>query len=363
MVAADAEYMRLALQLAERGRGQTSPNPMVGALVVSPDGVIVGTGYHERAGTPHAEVLALRAAGTRARGATLYCSLEPCCHTGRTGPCTNVVIDAGIRRVVAAMADPNPLVAGRGFAQLRAHGIEVVCGIREAEARRLNEVFVVNMRDRRPFVIVKIAMTLDGRIAAAAGQRTAISGRASQRHAQIVRAEVDAIGVGSGTVLVDDPRLTARDVFRMRPLTRVLFDTRLRMPSSARVLATRDQGPIVVVTSPEAMEQQPDRAKSLRDAGADLIAVEGRDLKAALGALLERGVTSLLLEGGAVLHEAAWKAGVVDRVRVYVAPHVLGPDAMPWVPAPVCSLSELRGIEARPLGEDVLIEGHVHRAD
>ena len=196
MVDADYGYMRTALALAERGRGRTSPNPMVGAVVVSPDGIIVGAGHHDRAGAPHAEIHAIAAAGGRARAATLYCSLEPCCHTGRTGPCATAIAEAGIARVVAAVEDPNPHVAGGGFRYLRTHGIEVRTGVLEAEARRQNEVFFTTVRRRRPFVTMKVAMTLDGRIASARGARTAISGPAAIRHAQRVRAEVDAIAVG-----------------------------------------------------------------------------------------------------------------------------------------------------------------------
>ena len=233
--------MATALALAERGRGRTSPNPLVGAVIVDDSGVVVGTGFHERAGEAHAEVHALRAAGARARGATLYCTLEPCSHTGRTGPCAVAVADAGIRRVVAAMQDPYPEVAGRGFAYLRDHGVEVEVGVREAEAQRLNEVFVTNVVARRPFVVAKIAISLDNAVAAAPGARTAISGAASQRHAQRVRAEVAAIGIGSGTLLADDPVLTARDVWRARPLIRVVFDRRLRTPPTARLCDTLDR--------------------------------------------------------------------------------------------------------------------------
>ncbi len=219
---------------------------MVGAVIVDDAGVVVGTGFHERAGEAHAEVHALRAAGARARGGTLYCTLEPCSHTGRTGPCAVAVAEAGVRRVVAAMQDPFPEVAGRGFAYLRDRGVEVEVGVREAEARRLNEVFVTNVVAQRPFVIAKIAMSLDGAIAAAPGARTAVSGAASQRHAQRVRAEVAAIGIGSGTLIADDPVLTARDVWRARPL----IARRLRSPAAdvarRRGCATRSTaGPVL----------------------------------------------------------------------------------------------------------------------
>ena len=261
--------MAMALALAGRGRGRTSPNPLVGAVIVDDSGVVVGTGFHERAGEAHAEVYALRAAGARARGATLYCTLEPCSHTGRTGPCAVAVADAGIRRVVAAMQDPYPEVAGRGFAYLRDHGVEVAVGVREAEAQRLNEVFVTNVVARRPFVVAKIAVSLDNAVSAAPGARTAISGAASQRHAQSVRAEVAAIGIGSGTLLADDPVLTARDVWRARPLIRVVFDRRLRMLPEARLCDTLDRGPILLVTTRAAIEAHPDRAHALAGRGRD----------------------------------------------------------------------------------------------
>ena len=357
----DAAHMATALALAERGRGRTSPNPMVGAVIVDDRGVVVGTGFHERAGEAHAEIHALRAAGDRARGATLICTLEPCSHTGRTGPCAVAVADAGVRRVVAAMEDPYHEVAGRGFAYLRARGVEVVTGVREAEAQRLNEVFVTNVRLRRPFVIAKIAMSLDGAIAAAPGARTAVSGEASQRHAQRVRAEVAALGIGSGTLLTDDPVLTARDVWRARPLTRVVFDRRLRTPPEARLCSTLAHGPVLIVTTRAARDADPARARALADRGVTLIARDDDAFGPAVAALLGHGVTSLLLEGGAGLHAAAWRAGVVDRVRCYVAPDTLGPSAVPWAMPSGFGLAALGPTRAAPLGRDVLIEADVHR--
>jgi diaminohydroxyphosphoribosylaminopyrimidine deaminase/5-amino-6-(5-phosphoribosylamino)uracil reductase len=354
--------MRIALALSERGRGRTSPNPMVGALVVGPDGVIVGTGHHERAGTPHAEIHALRAAGARARGATLYCSLEPCCHTGRTGPCAVAIVEAGIARVVAAVEDPNPLVAGGGFRYLRERGVDVRAGVLGLEARRQNEAFFTSVVLGRPFVTMKIAMSLDGRIASAPGRRTPISGPGANRHAQRIRAEVDAIAVGSETVVVDDPLLTARDVYRDRPLTRVIFDGRLRLAPGARVLSTLDRGPVIVVTTEGACEGVADRAGRLRAAGATLLPLARRDLGAALAALGRRGISSLLVEGGARLHAACWEAGVVDRVRWYVSAAALGPEGVPWSVPASCGVASLADVRVEPLdGGDVLIEGHVHR--
>jgi len=357
----DEAHMATALALAGRGRGRTSPNPLVGAVIVDDSGVVVGTGFHERAGEAHAEVYALRAAGARARGATLYCTLEPCSHTGRTGPCAVAVADAGIRRVVAAMQDPYPEVAGRGFAYLRDHGVEVAVGVREAEAQRLNEVFVTNVVARRPFVVAKIAVSLDNAVAAAPGARTSISGPASQRHAQSVRAEVAAIGIGSGTLLADDPVLTARDVWRARPLIRVVFDRRLRMAPGARLCDTLDRGPILLVTTRAATEAHPDRAHALAGRGVTILAREDDALAPAVADLLGYGVTSLLLEGGPALHAAAWTAGVVDRVRCYVSPVALGPGRVPWSMPPSFGLAALGPTRAEPLGDDVLIEADVHR--
>jgi diaminohydroxyphosphoribosylaminopyrimidine deaminase / 5-amino-6-(5-phosphoribosylamino)uracil reductase len=361
LTARDDAHMATALALAARGRGRTSPNPMVGAVIVDDEGVVVGTGFHERAGEAHAEVHALRAAGARARGATLYCTLEPCSHTGRTGPCAVAVAEAGIRRAVVAMQDPYHEVAGRGFAYLRDRGIAVEVGVREAEARRLNEVFVTNVIARRPFVIAKIAMSLDGAIAAAPGARTTVSGAASQRHAQRVRAEVAAIGIGSGTLLADDPVLTARDVWRARPLIRVIFDRRLRTLPTARICHTLAAGPVLVVTTPAACAAAPERAAALRGRGLTLLA--GRDdvFGPAFADLLGYGVTSLLLEGGAAIHAAAWTAGVVDRVRCYVSPVALGPGSVPWAMPPSFGLGALGPTRAEPLGDDVLIEADVHR--
>src|SRR5207244_4652286 len=226
------------LLLGVRGRGGTSPNRMVGAVVGAPDGVVAGHGVHARAGEAHAEVHALAMAGPQARGATLYCTLEPCAHVGRTGPCAGRIVDAAIRRVVASVEDPNPIVRGRGFEFLRAHGVEVDLGVGADAAVRLNQPFFTRMRRQRPFVVLKAATSLDGRIARTRGSRTRLTSPAADRHAHAVRAEIDAIGVGSGTILADDPLLTARGVYRPRPLTRVVFDRRLRTLPSARMLST-----------------------------------------------------------------------------------------------------------------------------
>jgi diaminohydroxyphosphoribosylaminopyrimidine deaminase / 5-amino-6-(5-phosphoribosylamino)uracil reductase len=353
--------MRRALEHARRGLGRTTPNPVVGACVVSTDGVVVGQGSHERAGEPHAEVHALDEAGDEARGATLYCTLEPCVHLGRTGPCTDRIIAAGIHRVVAAMEDPFPQVSGRGFAVLRAHGIQVDVGICADEAARLNQPFLTTIREGRPFVILKVATSLDGRIASGQGRRTAITSRAALRHAQYQRAIVDAVGVGSETVLVDDPLLTTREVFRERPLVRVVFDRRLRVSPAARVMTTLAQGPVIILTTVPAMEREPQRVDALERAGATVIGASEDGLHGALRELAVRDVQSLLLEGGTELHTAFWQAGVVDYVQMYVSPDWIGQDGVGMLAGGEFSTATLVDRHVDLLGPDVLIEGYVHR--
>jgi diaminohydroxyphosphoribosylaminopyrimidine deaminase/5-amino-6-(5-phosphoribosylamino)uracil reductase len=359
--ALDEQMMERALFHAARGSGRTSPNPLVGAVVVSADGVVVGQGFHERAGEPHAEVHALAAAGARARGATLYCTLEPCCHQGRTGPCVSRIVDAGIVRVVAAVEDPNPAVRGRGFAILRSRGVAVEVGLSAEMAIALNLPFFTMMRERRPFVILKAATSLDGRIAEAPGRRTLLTSAAANRHAHRVRAEIDAIGVGSGTILCDDPDLTPRGAFRERPLVRVIFDRRLRTPPSARVLSTPEAGPVIIVTTAEGAERVEARRR-LESRGAQIEVMAGATFRAALECLAARQVGSLLLEGGAAVHAAAWDEGLVDYVRLYITPHVLGDGAVPLLADRSFSPAELRERRIAPLGPDVLIEGYVHRS-
>jgi diaminohydroxyphosphoribosylaminopyrimidine deaminase/5-amino-6-(5-phosphoribosylamino)uracil reductase len=350
--------MDRALFHAARGAGRTSPNPLVGAVVVSPDGVVVGEGYHERAGEAHAEVRALDAAGDRARGATMYCTLEPCAHYGRTGPCAIRIVDAGIARVVASVEDPNPRVCGRGFAHLRAHGVAVDIGEGAERAVALNQPFFTLMREGRPFVILKAAVSADGYIARSHDRRTLLTSEPANRHAHRTRAEVDAIAVGDGTILADDPALTARSAYRERPLTRVVFDRRLRTPPAARVLSTPEAGPVIIVTSDEAVARA-DARRALEERGAEVMATDGL-VRSALTRLGERHIGSLLLEGGAAMHAAAWDEDVVDFVRLYVAPQSIG-GGVPLLPERHFSSSELIDRRIATLGRDVLIEGYVHR--
>lgn len=355
----DADHMRRALFHAGRAVGATTPNPLVGAVVVSADGVVVGQGRHQRAGEPHAEVYALQEAGERARGGTLYVTLEPCCFYGRTAPCAPLVIGSGVARVVVAMEDPNPRVKGQGIAELRAAGLAVDVGLMAAEAARLNRAFITVHTYGRPEVVLKAAISRDGYIAARRGERTAITGPAALRRAQRLRAMVDAVAVGSDTVLVDDPLLTVRDTVRARPLTRVIFDRRLRTPANARVLSTREEGPVIILTSRAAVTGAPERVAALTGAGASV--VEGADdLPGALSGLLAADVSSLLVEGGAALHRAFVAAGLVDVVHLVRAPRDLGPDGV----AAFGGLDPTRGLTPQSvteLGGDVWMEFDVHR--
>jgi diaminohydroxyphosphoribosylaminopyrimidine deaminase / 5-amino-6-(5-phosphoribosylamino)uracil reductase len=358
--ASDARWMDRALESARRGLGRTTPNPIVGACIVSDEGVVVGQGTHERAGEPHAEVHALDEAGSAARGATLYCTLEPCSHWGRTGPCTERIGAAGITRVVAAMEDPFPQVNGRGFAALRERGIEVVVGVGRDQAVRLNQPFLTSVREGRPFVILKAAASIDGRISGGAGVRTQITSPAAMRRAQYDRAWVDAIGIGSETILVDDPLLTVREVYRERPLTRVIFDRRLRTPAGARVFATLTAGPVFVMTTEAAVRQSPEQVRELERAGATLVVPACSGIEAAVRALPRRDIQSIVIEGGAALHAAIWDAGLADYVQLYVAPATLGPQGVPLNDRAFSTFALFdKRVEA--LGPDVIIEGYVHR--
>ena len=352
--------MERALECARRGLGRTTPNPIVGACIVSDEGVVVGQGAHERAGEPHAEVHALEEAGAAATGATLYCTLEPCSHHGRTGPCTDRIIAAGIRRVVAAMEDPFPQVNGRGIARLREQGIEVVVGVQRAAAVRLNQPFLTSVRVGRPFVILKAAASIDGRISARSGMRTQITSAAAFRRAQYDRAWVDAVGIGSETMLVDDPLLTVREVYRERPLSRVIFDRRLRTEPRARVFSTLADGPVLILTTQAMLREAGARAAALERAGATVIAPPQEGIAAALSELPAHDVQSILIEGGSALHAAVWDAKRADYVQLFVAPTALGEDGVP-LDNRAFSTFALFDRRVEVLGPDIIIEGYVHR--
>lgn len=356
----DAQWMDRALALAERGRGRTSPNPMVGAVVVSPAGVVVGQGAHLEAGGPHAEVDALDMAGPYARGATLYCTLEPCSHTGRTGPCVERIVAAGIQRVVMATTDPNPRVNGAGVVYLRARGIEVVEGPGAEQARRQNAAFFTWVTRRRPFVILKMAVSSDGFVGRA-DARVRLTGADADRHFHRQRAEVDAIAVGSGTVLVDDPLLTPRGVHRPRPLVRVIADWSGRVPPSARVFSTLDVGPVIMVVSEAAAAREAGAMRELAARGITVLPVAERSVPDMLGRLADRDVVSLLVEGGPRLHEAFYEAGAVDRIHWIISPARLG-HGVTLGPMAARRFQEDRQ-HGMPLGDDVLVECDVHGTD
>ncbi|HWZ57492.1 MAG TPA: bifunctional diaminohydroxyphosphoribosylaminopyrimidine deaminase/5-amino-6-(5-phosphoribosylamino)uracil reductase RibD [Gemmatimonadaceae bacterium] len=316
----DRAYMRQALALARRGWGRTAPNPLVGAVLVR-DGEVVGEGHHAMYGGDHAEVAALRVAGDRARGATAYVTLEPCAHHGKTPPCADALIAAGVRRVVAATADPNPTAAG-GLARLRDAGIETVLGVEEAGARELNAAFFHAFRSDRPWVTLKFAVSIDGAIAGRDGSGW-LTGRASQREVHHLRAGNDAVAVGIGTVLADDPLLTIRDgVVPRVPPVRVVFDRSARTPPASRLVQTARETPVVIV----AERPDPVRAAALVQAGVEIVTASS--IEEALGVLGARGIRSLLVEGGARLGGALLTAALVDRLVIFQAPCVLGAGAL-----------------------------------
>jgi diaminohydroxyphosphoribosylaminopyrimidine deaminase/5-amino-6-(5-phosphoribosylamino)uracil reductase len=357
LAARDDTFMERALFLALRGLGRTAPNPIVGAVVVSADGVVVGQGAHLEAGGPHAEVHALEAAGERARGSTLYVTLEPCSHTGRTGPCVERIVAAGIARVVYATEDPNPLVSGKGAEYLRTHSVAVTTDVGRVEALRQHAPFFTWVTARRPFVTLKMAASSDG-FAGHPDRRVTLTGPAADRWSHRQRAEVDAIAVGSETVRIDNPRLTARGAYRFRPLTRVVFDWRGRVAPTAAVFSTLDAGPVIMVMTSRAAEEHRANVSALERRGVIVEACEHRDLPAALHRLAERNIVSLLLEGGPGLALAFAEAGLVDRVELIVTPQVLG-QGVRWDAISGLRLDQPPRVTA--LGPDNLLEFDVHR--
>jgi len=365
--------MAQALELARRGEALASPNPMVGALVVS-DGEMVGSGFHTYDGRHHAEALALDQAGERARGATLYLNLEPCSHAGRTPPCVERIIAAGVARVEAAMIDPNPLVSGKGIERLRGAGIRVGLGIAEDEARQLNQTFAKYVRTGLPFVTLKIAMTLDGRITSPDREERWISSAAARAEVQHLRHRHDAILTGSGTIAVDDPELTDRSPVathpRRRPLLRVILDSRLSISPAARVIQTaaHDVLLLTAVTSTEASKRFSGGSVEIVSVGgeAPYHAVRGEaqvDLKGALKELGRREITSVLVEAGARLSTAFLKAGLVDKMILYYTPKLIGQEGtLPLVARNFSRLAQaptLHNVTVRQLGDEAVVEGYL----
>lgn len=358
----DAAYMQRALDLARRGRGWVNPNPLVGAVVVR-DGEIVGEGFHPRIGEPHAEVFALREAGEKARGATIYVTLEPCNHWGRTPPCTQAIIDAGIRHVVAATWDANPLTAEQSRRTLEAAGVTLSVGLLEADARRLNEPFFHFMRTRRPFVVMKTAMTMDGKIATPSGHSQWISGEVSREHVHELRATYAGVMVGIGTVLADDPSLTCRLPDAHAP-ARIVVDPRAETPPDAKLFT--DPSPVILAIAPQA---DPERRRALEARGAQLLEVpladNGRhlDLTTLMTLLGEHGIDSILLEGGGGLNASALRAGIVTKVVTFIAPKLLAGDGIPPTHGPAFATMDqalpLRDLSCHPSGADLRLEAYL----
>ena len=363
--ASDVRYMQRALAIAEGGVGFVSPNPLVGCVIVK-DGRVVGEGYHERYGGLHAEANALRAAGAEARGATLYVTLEPCCHTGKTPPCVDAVLQAGVQRVVMAVGDPDPRVSGGGLARLRDAGVEVTVGVCEAEARRLNEPFMHYAQTRRPFVTLKCAVTLDGKIATRTGASRWITGAAARERAHRLRHAADALLVGSGTALQDDPLLTTRlpEGGGVNPL-RVVADSALRLPLSAQLATARPDCRTLVVT----VDGAPlDKQRQLENQGVEILRLpsyaDGRvNLEAMLADLGARGVADLLVEGGAALSAALLQRRLVDKIVAFIAPKIIGGDGINVVAAfgveTMADALQLYGMKSQSVGEDVMLEAYL----
>lgn len=358
----DMDYMRLALDLAAKGRGWTNPNPMVGAVIVK-DGRVIGEGYHHRCGGLHAEREAFANCTESPAGATLYVTLEPCCHHGRQPPCTDAILEAGIRRVVVGSWDPNPLVAGKGLAFLRAHGVEVEIGVLQAECDALNDVFFHYIRTKRPYVVMKYAMTLDGKIATRTGASQWITGEEARQQVHRDRHRYAAIMAGVGIVLTDDPLLTCRMEGGRNPV-RVICDTHLRTPLDSQLVRSARKVPTILAVG----EAAPAQATPYRDAGCQVWTLPERDGHVDLSVLMERlGATeidSVLLEGGGTLNWAALESGIVQRVQAYIAPKLFGgkdaksPVAGLGVELPAQAV-KLKNTTVTQIGEDFLLEGEV----
>jgi diaminohydroxyphosphoribosylaminopyrimidine deaminase / 5-amino-6-(5-phosphoribosylamino)uracil reductase len=375
----DLAFLQRALELARRSFGLASPNPCVGAVLVDASGDVVGEGFHTYEGVKHAEILAIEQAGEKARGATLYINLEPCSHQGRTGPCADAVIAAGIKRVVASTTDPNPAVGGRGFARLRQAGVQVASGILEEEARPLNDAFAKYIRYRLPLVTLKAGMTLDGKIAPppedlssaptlGAGGPTGgwITSDEARAHVQQLRHQHDAILVGVGTVIADNPLLTDRSGLpRRRPLLRVILDSRLRIPLDSRIVQTAKHDVLVFCSLAEEKRKQQLQDHGIQVEQVATAGMDGRpDLHAICRSLAEREITSVMIEGGAFVNWEALASDLVDKLFLYYAPKILaGTGSVPFAAGPgfrrMSEAAHLKWFRLHRFGEDFAVEGYL----
>jgi diaminohydroxyphosphoribosylaminopyrimidine deaminase / 5-amino-6-(5-phosphoribosylamino)uracil reductase len=355
----DKSYMKRTLRLAAKAKGMTSPNPMVGAVLVK-HGKIIAEDYHRRPGTPHAEALVLADAGEKAKGSTLYVNLEPCCHTEkRTPPCTRGIINAGIKKVVVAMPDPNPKVSGKGIMELRKAGIEVASGIVEEEAKKLNEFYTKHITTGKPFVILKVAMTLDGKIATPEGQSKWITGERARSSVHHLRNSVDAIMTAIGTIKADNPQMTARIKDGKNPL-RIVIDPNFDISSEAKILQTPPE--TIVVTN----QKNADKRYILHSKCSVIYFNNVLHLNWLVNKLGEMGITSVLIEGGSSLNAHALEDGIVDKIMVFIAPKIIGgKDSFPAVGGKNFKRLEeaytVKDMSIKRFGEDILIEGYIHK--
>nr|WP_231549451.1 MULTISPECIES: bifunctional diaminohydroxyphosphoribosylaminopyrimidine deaminase/5-amino-6-(5-phosphoribosylamino)uracil reductase RibD [Carnobacterium] len=356
-------YMRMALDLARKGKGWTTPNPLVGAIIVK-GGRVIGQGYHQKYGQPHAEVNAIASAKEDVTGATLYVTLEPCSHFGKTPPCSDLLIDKNIKRVVVGTLDPNPLVAGKGIERLRSNGIEVVTGVLEEESQKLNEIFIKYIVTKEPFVVMKNAMSLDGKIATVTGESQWISGESSRKQVHSLRHELAGIMVGIETIIKDDPQLTSRTLNSRNPI-RIVVDSQLRIPIASKVLTQQDKAKTIVATTRRANKEKLDTLKQMDIEVLVTKEKGGRvDLKELMKLLGAKGIDSILLEGGANLNFSALEEGIVDKIQSYIAPKIIGgKEAKTAVEgAGVHSLKNAFQIDRMTpvmVGEDLFVEGYI----
>ncbi|ABR47235.1 riboflavin biosynthesis protein RibD [Alkaliphilus metalliredigens QYMF] len=363
------QYMRKAIELAKKGTGHTNPNPLVGAVIVK-NNKVIGEGYHHYYGGPHAEVDAFNNATEDVKGATMYVTLEPCSHYGKTPPCAKAIVEKGIAQVVIAMRDPNPLVAGNGIGILRESGIEVISEVLESEAKNLNEIFVKYITTEMPFCILKTAMTLDGKIATATGDSKWITNEESRQYVHEIRHQVSSIMVGIGTVLVDDPQLTTRlhNQEGSDPI-RVIVDTEAKTPLWAQVLQLSSKVRTIIATTEKA---DPNKIKALEEKGAEVIIIPLKnnqvDLKCLIQQLGAKGIDSVLIEGGATLNDSALQEGIVDKVVSFIAPKIVGGakaktpvggDGIKYMKDAI----QLTDIQVRKFGQDIMIEGYLGKGE